>query len=282
MRLGPAPGRGGRREAGAGLLRQRRGDGLRRRGVRPAGDGDLGPAAFRLPYRRAFGERVRDGGAGARRRGDRMAEDRPRPAARGEQAAAGVELPLRRFDVLLRLVLLEAHGDQFVGQRAGRRAEGRLADEGVSLVERRIGAPLGVGHPQHPAQKLLDISSAADPRDRAEDIGEGAIPPLLQRLHGDDVLDGTGRVEQVDAVELALRAGGDGDPALRHALDLDQMSLQRRSRDLAVLRLRLKQRHRADIAAVPVSPFPPVSRGRRRRRSPRPPSCRARRGRWAV
>ena len=244
--------RRGLREARAFRRRQRRGDGLLRRVAWPAGDFDLHRAAARRARHGAFGERLREGRKPRLRRGDLVAEHGRRPLAEGEEPAAFVQVRLRPFDMRFRLVLLEAHGDQLVRQRQRRCAEAGFTDEGVGLVQGGVRAPLGVGHPQHPAEQLLHVGGAADVRDGAEDVGEGAIPPLLQRLDGDDVLDGAGRVEQVDAVELALRAGGDGDLLFRDPLRLHQVPLQRLGRDLAVLRLRLEQRDGADVAAVPL------------------------------
>src|SRR3546814_8209161 len=60
------------------------------------------------------------------------------------------------------------------------------------------------------------------------------VPAFLQRLHGDDVLDGARRVEEVDAVEPALVAGGDGDLLRWNVLRLDQMLLQHLDRHLLV------------------------------------------------
>src|SRR3546814_14658503 len=101
-------------------------------------------------------------------------------------------------------------GDQLVHQRTRGGAERRLREEGVSAVQRVRLAALGVGHAQNAAQELLDVGRALDARDGAEDVREGAVPAFLQRLHGDAVLDGARRVEEVDAVQPALLAGGGG------------------------------------------------------------------------
>ena len=97
-------------------------------------------------------------------------------------------------------------------------------------------ATLGIRHPQETSQQLLDVHRALDPRDGTERIGEGTIPALLQRLDGDDGLDRALRIEQVDAVQLALIAGRHGDLLLGDLLDLHQVLLQHLDRHLLVLR----------------------------------------------
>ena len=64
------------------------------------------------------------------------------------------------------------------------------------------------------------------------------------------MLDATGRIEQVDSVQSALVAGGDGDPVFGNLLDLDQVPLQRRDRHLSVLLLRLEQDDGANTVGI--------------------------------
>ena len=46
-----------------------------------------------------------------------------------------------------------------------------------------------VGQPKHTADQLLHFLGGAYGLHRAEDVGEGTIPALLQRLDGDDEVD---------------------------------------------------------------------------------------------
>ena len=57
---------------------------------------------------------------------------------------------------------------------------------------------------------------------RTEHIGKRAVPAFFERLDGDDEFDRGFRVQQVDPVQLALRAGGDGDALGLDLLLLDQ------------------------------------------------------------
>ena len=111
---------------------------------------------------------------------------------------------------------------------------------------------------------MLHVRRAANARDGAEDVGEGAVPPFLQRLDRDDVLDGTAPIEEIDAVELPLIAGRDRDLLRRDPFDLDQVPLQRLDRHLPVLRLCLEQHDGADAAGLSLRrPGQPGARGDR-------------------
>ena len=172
---------------------------------------------------------------------------------RAEQTARPArpdQLALYRLDLVVRLVLLEAHRHQPVGERLRRRAEGRFGHEGVRPVEGGDPAPRGVGHPQHPPEKLLHVEGAANAGDGAEDVGEGAVPSLLQGLDGDDVFDRAGAVEEVDAVQLPLVAGRDRDLLPRDPFDLRQVGGQRLDRHLLVLRLGLQEDEGPDVVRL--------------------------------
>ena len=106
---------------------------------------------------------------------------------------------------------VEADIEQRLGQLACGLAETVGDDVGVGLVHRILPAACRVGHAQHAAQQLLDVLVAVHLRHRTEHIGEGAVPAFLQCLLGDDDFDGAIPGEQVDTVDLALVAGGDGD-----------------------------------------------------------------------
>ena len=74
---------------------------------------------------------------------------------------------------------------------------------------------------------MLHVYCAPDARDGAEDVGEGAVPSLLERLDGDDVLDTASAIEEIDAVQLPLIAGGNRDPVRRDTFVLREVGLQR-------------------------------------------------------
>ena len=61
---------------------------------------------------------------------------------------------------------------------------------------------------------------------------------------------GTGAVEQVDAVEFALVAGGNGDFAFRDLLNVHQVIFQSRDCYLLVFRLRLEQDDGTDVVGI--------------------------------
>ena len=121
---------------------------------------------------------------------------------------------------------------------------------GIGAIEQLAASPLGVGHAQHAAEQLLHVAARAHVLQAAEHIGEGAVPALLERLHGDHHLHRAGRVEQVHAVELALRAGGDGDALGRDVFLGDQVLAQALDVHLAALVLGLQQQDRAQVVAA--------------------------------
>ena len=219
--------------------------------VEPAGHRDLDGAGPGLVHRHAVALDLPESGRElGRRRGHRVPERRWRIVVRSEQVARAAKLALDRLDVLARLVLLEAHGHQLVRERLRRRAERRLGDAGIRLVEVGDPASLRIGHPEHAAEKLLHVHRAANARDGAEDVGEGTVPSFLERLDGDDVLDRAGAIEEIDAVQLALVAGGDGDPVRRDAFVLRQVRLQRPDRHLLVPRLGLEEDEGPDVVRI--------------------------------
>lgn len=85
---------------------------------------------------------------------------------------------------------VEAQGDQGITQLGRRGLEATMGDMSIGAVEGVEVAGLGVGHAQHAAQKLFDILGGTDVGDRAEDLGPGTVPALLEGLDGDDVADG--------------------------------------------------------------------------------------------
>lgn len=145
------------------------------------------------------------------RRDDHVPERGRGFMVRSEEIVRAAELLLHRLDVVARLVLLESHGHQLVRERLRRRTERRFGHEGIRLVEVGDLPPRGVGHPEHAAEELLHVHGAPNAGDGAEDIGEGAIPSFLQRFDGDDVLDRARAIEEIDAVQLPLVAGGHRD-----------------------------------------------------------------------
>lgn len=122
----------------------------------------------------------------------------------------------------------------------------------ISAVQLFGRPPVGEGHAQHTAEKLFHRAAAADAGQRAEHVGERAVPAFLQRVDGDDVLDLAGGVEQIDAVQLPLIAGRDRDATLGNPAILHQVALDDVDRSLGVFarRLCLIERDRADPAAV--------------------------------
>ncbi len=66
-----------------------------------------------------------------------------------------------------------------------------------------------------PDKKIRDNVAATTATVAA--TGKRTIPAFLQRLDGDDIADFAGRIEQIDAVQLFLRASGDGDLVLGDA-----------------------------------------------------------------
>ena len=146
----------------------------------PASDCDLDPSVIGLADRHTvpfeFPQRGDDFGVC----GERMDEPGTRLFTRLEQAARPAKLGLRRLDAVAGLVLLEPHGDQLVREGLRRRAERGLGNEGVCPVE--VGKPTacGIGHPQHPPEKLLHVHGASNAGDGAEDVGEGAVPSFLE------------------------------------------------------------------------------------------------------
>ena len=145
-------------------------------------------------------------------------------------------------------------------------------DVGVGFIQVEGQPAAGVRHPQHAAQQLLYVAAGADIGRGAEDVGEGAIPPLLERLHGDDDLDGAGAVEQIDAIQLALVAGGDGDALGRDLFILDQVLLDRLDVGGLVAVLGLNQQQRPDVVRLAGGQLGQAGAGQQTRRAPRPAS----------
>ncbi|MCW1085668.1 hypothetical protein OJ920_10870, partial [Streptococcus anginosus] len=88
----------------------------------------------------------------------------------------------------------------------------------------------------------LNIDLTGLVRQRRQNIGEGAIPALLQRVHGDDEPDRALLAEQVNAFKLVYVGGLDRDLLCRNTR-LDELVTQplKRGSVLARLRLSLKQ-----------------------------------------
>ena len=108
-----------------------------------------------------------------------------------------------------------------------------------------------VGLPQHAAYDLLHAHLGRLVCNGRQDVGEGAVPSLGERLHGDDVADGAGARHQVGVAELVLAAHADGyllgGNARVHKL-LFQLLVGLGV--LGTLRLGLQQRDRADVPAA--------------------------------
>ena len=83
-----------------------------------------------------------------------------------------------------------------------------------------------------------------------ENVGEGTVPSLLQRLDRDDAFDRTGPVEQVDAVQFPLVAGGDGDLPVGDLFDLHQIVFQSCKGYFLVSRLGLEENDGPDVVGV--------------------------------
>ena len=146
---------------------------------------------------------------------------------------------------------LETHaGHHAVGQGRGGLGEAACHHMGIGAVQRRAGAPPRVRHAQHPAEQLLHVLARPHVLQRAQNVGERAVPALLQRLDGDDEAHRTGTVEQVDAVQPTLLAGGDDDLVRRDVLLLYQVLAQHVGRCSTVAVVRLEQNQRAQIAAA--------------------------------
>ena len=128
-----------------------------------------------------------------------------------------------RLNVVLGFFFLEAHVHQLIDQRAGRVPKGRLGHVSVGFVQCGGLTPFGVGHTQHSAEELFYVLCTLNARDGTEDIGERTVPTFLQRFDGNNVLNGTLRIEQVDAVQLPLVSGGDCDTVLRDTFDVQQV-----------------------------------------------------------
>ena len=151
---------------------------------------------------------------------------------------------------LHRLQLFEAHRHQAVGEFPGYPRALGARQVGIGAIEQLAASPLRVGHAQHAAEQLLHVAARAHVLQAAEHIGEGAVPALLERLDGDHHLHRAGRVEQVHAVQLALRAGRDGDALGRDVLLRDQVLAQALDVHLAALVLGLQQQDRTQVVAA--------------------------------
>src|SRR6266404_5621697 len=93
-----------------------------------------------------------------------------RKAGAAAEQSMLIQALLGGLDSLLGLLVLEAHGDELVGEGLSRLPELRLRDIGVGAIEGRRLPTLGVGHSHHATQELLDIRRALNARQRAEDI----------------------------------------------------------------------------------------------------------------
>ena len=151
------------------------------------------------------------------------------------------KMQLSRLDVGVRLLFLEPHRHEPVLELLRRLSEGRGRYVGVGAVQFLLSPFPCVRHPQDPSEDLFHIFAGMDVRRRTEDVGEGAVPPLFQGFHGDDVLDAARRIEQVDPVELPLATGRHGDPVHRDLLVLDQVLPQHIHGHFPVLALGLEQ-----------------------------------------
>ncbi|MNU82818.1 hypothetical protein D3C71_725020 [compost metagenome] len=120
---------------------------------------------------------------------------------------------------------IEADLHQGIGQFAGHRAKALGGYVSVGLVHRLLLASSSVGHAKHAPQQLLDVLVTLDLCHRAKHIGEGAIPPFLERLLGDDDLNWAILGEQIQSVDTPMIAGGNCNGCLRNLLDIHQVLL---------------------------------------------------------
>ena len=234
-------------------------DGLKDRllevAANPSGHHDLDRPVIELVHRHpASPERLQRGGD-LRGAGERVPERRRSFFAAVNRSPRLAESQFRRLDALVRLVLLEPHGHQLVREGLRRRPEGGLGHEGIRPVEVGEPPPLGVGHPQHAAEKLLHVHRTLNSGDGTEDVGEGAVPPLLEGFDGDHVLDSASSVEEINAIQFPLVTGRDRDPFRCDAFHLNQICLQRIDRHLLIPRLSLEEDQWTDVVGVAARTF---------------------------
>ena len=105
--------------------------------------------------------------------------------------------------------------------------------------------------PQHASNNLFHIHARGTVRQRRQNVGKGAVPALFQRVHGDDIANGTIRRQQIDAFQFVNFRGLNGNLLLRNA-NLNQFGFQlfKGCRILFTLGLCLKQNNRTDVCAV--------------------------------
>ena len=103
--------------------------------VEPAGNRDLDRSAIGFVHRHAVTFDLLQRGHNLGRCIERMPKRGRSFIVRSEQITRTAEFVLHRLDMLSRLVLLEAHGHQLVGECLRRRAERGFGDEGICLVE---------------------------------------------------------------------------------------------------------------------------------------------------